>query len=135
MSCDYGVWYSEKALTDKEAAGIYIRLCDNWPFLEGENHAVAAFYEELTGRWPEIDSIAEERVGDFEYCPWSVAIDHSGMAVIMACVWPKADEVGSFVQQLAAKHKLIFYDPQSDRVHLPDHLKAKRQSFLKKLFG
>jgi hypothetical protein len=83
---------------------------------------VQAFYDELTARWPEIDSISEDRVGDFDHCPWSCELDHSGMAVVMACVWPKATDVGDFVQQLAAKHELVFYDPQSDRAIIPDRL-------------
>jgi len=69
MSCDYGVWYSERALTKQEAGKIYTALCEQWPFLDGENAAVRAFYDELTGRWPEIDTIREERVDDHDYCP------------------------------------------------------------------
>jgi hypothetical protein len=138
MSCDYGVWYSEAPLTNEEANKIYLALCEQWPFLEGENGAVRAFYEELTRRWPAIDSVSEEKIGDHDYCPWSCAISHSGMAVVTACVWPTAGKVGSFVEDLATKHKLVFYDPQSDRVLLPEHLRAmhaKKSSWLGRLFG
>jgi hypothetical protein len=135
MSCDFGVWYSEKALTKKEAGAIYVSLCEHWPFLEGENPAVAAFYDELTRRWPEIDKIPEEKIDDHDYCPWSCALDHSGMAVVMPCVWPKADAVEVFVKELAQKHKLVLYDPQSERVYLPAHLQLKKRSLLDRLFG
>ena len=119
MSCDFGIWHSDKLLTNQEAAQIYVRLCEEWPFLEGENPAVRAFYDDLTKRWPELDTVPDEKVDDADYCPWSCAISHSGMAVVVSCVWPKSDDVAAFVQGLAAKHQLILYDPQADKVHLP----------------
>jgi hypothetical protein len=137
MSCDYGVWYSETPLTNEEAAKIYLGLCEQWPFLEGENQAVRAFYDELTKRWPELDTVPDEKIDDKDYCPWSCAISHSGIAVVTACVWPMAGKVGSFVKELATKYQLIFYDPQSDQVHLPEHLKAmqaKKGGWLARLF-
>ena len=85
MSCDYGVWHSETSLTKEEAAQIYLALCEQWPFLEGENAAIRDFYDELTRRWPEIDTVPEEKLGDHDYCPWSCEICHSGMAVVTAC--------------------------------------------------
>jgi hypothetical protein len=135
MSFDLGVWYSESTLTDKEAADVYLRLCEDWPYLDGENSAVAAFYEELTEHWPEIDTIPEEKIGEMEYCPWSCALDHSGMAVVMPCVWPMAEKVATFVQGLASKHRLVLFDPQSSRVYLPEQLIAKKRSLLRRLFG
>lgn len=124
MSCDYGVWYSEKPLTNEEATKIYLALCEQWPFLEGENEAVLAFYDELIKRWPEIDTVPESKIDDKEYCPWSCAISHSGMAVVTACVWSMASKVESFVKDLATKYKLVLYDPQSERVLLPEHLQT-----------
>ena len=138
MSCDYGVWYSETRLTNKEAAKIYVALCEQWPFLEGEHPAVRDFYDELTRRWPEIDTVPDERIGDKDYCPWSCEISHSGIAVVTACVWSMADKVGAFIQELAIKHKLVFFDPQSERVLLPDHLattQSKKRGWFGGLFG
>jgi hypothetical protein len=137
MSCDYGVWYSETPLTNEEAAKIYVSLCEQWPFLEGEYPMVRAFYDELTRHWPELDTVSEEKIDDKEYCPWSCAISHSGIAVVTACVWPMADKVGSFVKDLATKHQLVLFDPQSERVHLPERLKAtqvKKDGLLRRLF-
>jgi hypothetical protein len=138
MSCDYGVWYSKTSLTDEEAAKIYVGLCEEWPFLEGENQAARAFYNDLTRRWPELDTIPDEKMDDKGYCPWSCKISHSGTAVVTACVWSMADQVGSFVKDLATRHQLVFYDPQSERVHLPEHLKimqAKKGGWLRRLFS
>jgi hypothetical protein len=126
MSCDYGVWYSDNPLTNEEATKIYLALCERWPYLEGENKAVRVFYDELIRRWPEVDMVPDEKIDDKDYCPWSCAISHSGMAVVTACVWSMAGKVGEVIEELAVKHKLVFFDPQSERVRLPEHLEAMR---------
>ncbi|MCI0404298.1 MAG: hypothetical protein L0212_12405, partial [Acidobacteria bacterium] len=121
MSCDFGVWFPDKRLTDDEAEARYARLCDGQ--VEGEvlaHPSVAAFYAELTARHPEIDDIPEDRVGDTEYCPWSIAMDRSDGHVIMACVWSRADYVERLVRELAKKHGLALFDPQSGRVFYAD---------------
>jgi len=101
MSFDLGVWHSEVPLTDKEAAKIYVALCEKWPYLKGESPSIAAFYYDLTAQWPEIETMPEDQIDNKEYCPWSCSLNHSGMAVIMACVWSMADDVAAFVEALA----------------------------------
>jgi hypothetical protein len=123
MSFDLGVWHSEVPLTDAQAADIYVHLCENWPYLEGGSSSIATFYCELTGRWPEIDTVPEEKIDDTEYCPWSCALAHSGMAVVMSCVWSMADNVAVFVRDLAKKRGLVLFDPQTGEVTLPEHLR------------
>jgi hypothetical protein len=123
MSFDLAVWYSHRPLRNEEAGEIYVQLCEQWPSLEGENLSVAAFYDELTKRWPEIDTVPDDKVDDTDYCPWSCALNHSGMAVVMPCVWSKADDVAEFVHKLAQKHGLVLYDPQTGIVYLPEQLK------------
>jgi hypothetical protein len=135
MSFDLGVWYSNHPLTNKQACEIYLRLCEDGPYLEGDSPAVASFYEELTAHWPEIDTIPEDKIGDFDFCPWSCALDHGGMSVVMSCVWPQAESVGEFVERLAIKHGLLLYDPQADQVTLPEHLRAKKRSLFQRLFN
>jgi hypothetical protein len=134
MSFDLGVWHSDKSLTRDQAGEIYLRLCEDWPYLEGDNPSVAAFYEELIDHWPEIDTIAEDKVGDFKFCPWSCALSHSGKAVVMSCVWSKAAEVGAYITSLARKHELVLYDPQANRLYLPDYLKSAKRGFLERIF-
>jgi hypothetical protein len=72
--------------------------------------AVGAFYGELTGEWPEIESICK--------------LHRSDSHVMLSCEWSKAEEVSLLLQHLAAKHGLIFFDPQSEEVYLPDHLQG-----------
>ena len=134
MSFDLGVWNSEEPITDAQASETYLRLCQDLPYLDGENAAVEAFYQELIQRWPEIDTIPEEKVGDFDFCPWSCALNHSGRAVVMSCVWSKATEVGRVVEALARKHGLLLFDPQASRVILTEHLHPPRRGFFQRLF-
>ena len=135
MSFDLGVWHSDRPLTDGEAAQTYVRLCEEWPYLNGENPAVATFYDELVMHWPEIDTVPEEKLDDMDYCPWSVALNHSGMAVVMSCVCSMADKVAGFVQGLATKHHLVLFDPQANRVHLPQQLIREKRGLFGQLFG
>jgi hypothetical protein len=135
MSFDLAVWHSETPLTGREAQGIYAKLCENWPYLEGTQPTVDAFYRELTEKWPEIDTIPEEKVDDFDFCPWSCALNHSGMAIVLSCVWPKAEEVAKRTIELAEKHQLVLYDPQTNGVVLPSSLQNRKRPWHKRLFG
>jgi hypothetical protein len=128
MSFDLSVWHCEKWIGREEAGHVHVKLCQEWPYLTGSSPRVEAFYKELTDRWPEIDTIALERIDDVDLCPWSCALSHSGMAVVLACVWSKADDVADYVTKLAEKHKLVLFDPQANRVILPPHLEQKGRS-------
>jgi hypothetical protein len=120
MSFDLGVWYPQTRIRNKEASELYVRLCDGDTSGVVPNPAIEAFYAELTARHPEIDAIPEEKIDDHNHCPWSCKLDHSPGHVIMSCVWPKATYVGQLVENLARKHGLAVYDPQSDTVTYPD---------------
>lgn len=123
MSFDLGIWYSQEALTPKQAGEVYVKLCEGTVALEGQNSQIAAFYNELTEKWPEIDTVPDEKIDDHDYCPWSCAIDRSGMHVLLSCVWSKAQDVAVFVEELAARHELLLYNPQQNTVKLPPSLR------------
>ena len=93
MSFDLGVWYPQKRLTDEEAGALYGNLCESRIDGVTPHPAVDAFYAELTARYPEIDTIPEDRIDDHDYCPWSCAPDRSPGHVIMPCVWSQAENV------------------------------------------
>lgn len=120
MSCDYGVWFPFRRLSSADAGKLYLSLCEGRSDLVEAHPSVSAFYDELVLKHPEIDDVPEERIDDHDYCPWSCAIDRSPGHVIVACVWSKADDVGALIHDLATKHGLAMYDPQSERVTYPD---------------
>ena len=120
MSCDFGVWFPHQRLSNEEAGELYLRLCESDITGIQPHPAVDAFYAELTAKHPEIDTVPEDRLDDHDYCPWSCALDRSPGHVIMPCVWSKADYVTRFIHELARKHGLAVYDPQSGRITYPD---------------
>lgn len=122
MSYDLAVWYPHRRLTHEQAGELYTGLCERKAENPPAHPAVEAFYQELTARHPEIDTVPEDRIDDHEYCPWSCALDYSRGHVIMPCVWSRATHVDALVRQLASKHGLAVFDPQAGKIHYPDEL-------------
>ncbi|HEX8749062.1 MAG TPA: hypothetical protein VF717_17940 [Pyrinomonadaceae bacterium] len=120
MSCDFGVWFPYRRLSIGEARALYARLCNGDTGAVEPHAAVRAFYAELTGKHPEIDTVPEDRLDDYDYCPWSCGLDYSPGHVILSCVWSKAEYVERLVHELARKHGLAVYDPQADHVTYPE---------------
>ena len=118
MSFDLGVWHSEMSVSSDEASRIYAALCrkERPSRALTASPAVRAFYQELMEVWP------ATRLGNTGPSPWSHAPHHSDDHVLLSCEWSRAEEVFLFVQGLAEKHGLIFFDPQSEEVYLPDHM-------------
>jgi hypothetical protein len=127
MSFDLAVCYSETPVTVDEAHELYVKLCEQTWVPTKEAPAVEAFYRELCGTYPEIDTLPDDQVHD---CPWSCAHDRSGLHVIIAMSWgERTSPVVRFVVDLAERHDLICYDPQGPKVYLPPSLKPKRSRF------
>jgi hypothetical protein len=124
VSCDFAVWFPNRRLTNEQAGAFYALLCEGETAGVKAAPAVDAFYAELTAKHPEIDDVPADRVDDVDLCPWSVPFDRSTGHVIMSCVWSKAAYVEGLVKELARKHGLAVYDPQSGAVTYPDSPKA-----------
>lgn len=110
MTFDGGVWHSEISINSGEASRIYAGLCRGETTGRGitPNRAIDVFYEELMGEWPVIESICK--------------LNRSAAYVVFSCDWSQAKEVELLFQHLAAKHGLVFFDPQAEEVYLPAHL-------------
>ncbi len=133
MSCDLAVWHYDRRLSEKEALQRYTTLSEDPASLAGKSEAVDAFYAELTAKYPEINAAPEPPEG---ISPWSCPIDKTGSALVMAFVWPRANEVSDFVIALAKKHGLVVNDPQSERTIYPDAADVRKPAgFLSRLFG
>ena len=124
MSCDFAVWFPHRRLTNEQAGALYAQLCEGTTAGVKGSPAVDAFYEEITARHPELDSVPADRIDDKDLCPWSVAFDRSPAHLIMSCVWSKADYVEGLVRELARKHGLAVFDPQSGTVTYPESPRA-----------
>jgi hypothetical protein len=110
VSVDLCVFHTGRPLTNEDAAERYAALCreedrDRW--IEPSPH-VRAFYEELTGLFPD-DGGSND--------PWAAGpLDHSDGHVIMNMPASKASEIRPIVLELAEKHGLVCFDPQSGRI-------------------
>jgi hypothetical protein len=120
VSQKLAVWHSERAISEKEAAEVYLKLYEQQRIPIEQHIDVYAFYNELTARYPEIDMLADE---DLDACPWSCSLDRSGFHVIMTVLDEKSAEVVPVVLELAKKYGLVCFDQQATKVHLPSHLR------------
>lgn len=118
-----GVWSSDAAISDDEAAGLYAMLSEGKWTPAGFNAQVYAFYSRLIGYYPEIDLVPEY---ELEGCPWACALDVSGGHVLMAIQPDRTAKVVPLVLALAEQHGLVCFDPQAGKVHLPPRLQARR---------
>ena len=119
MNFYLGIWSSESAPSDKDAAERYAALAAGQDVPTGFNAAVYAFYIELTSHYLDIEMVAEE---ERDSCPWACALEVSGVHVIMAMRPDKYANVFPLVLQLADRHGLVCFDPQNAKVHLPSRL-------------
>ena len=119
MSFDLAVMNLEEAIAADEADNIYGELCDGNYEILNPSAKIDAFYKELTGKYPDTDSYPP---GESDNCPWNVEISISDGAVLMSSAWSRADEVARYVFELAAKHDLSCYDPQTADLYLSPSL-------------
>jgi hypothetical protein len=121
VSLHFAVWHSEKAISDQEAADLYLKLYEQRRTPIEQHIDVYSFYNELAARCPEVDMVPEEQL---ENCPWACAHDRSGFHVIMSVLDEKADEAVPLIRELAEKHGLVYFDAQSNTVQLPSNLQT-----------
>jgi hypothetical protein len=119
VSYKLAVWHSERAVSGKEAAELYIKLFEQQKIPIEQHIDVYAFCNELDARYPEIDMVAEEAL---DACPWSCTHDRSGAHVIVSMLDEKNAEVMPLILELAEKYGLVCFDPQTNQLRLPSHL-------------
>lgn len=116
MSCDFGVWFSNRPLSDAEAGDVYMALGEEDTSGVTASPAIDAFYRELTALHPELDDVPR----DPDLCPWTGPIERSSGHLLMNCSWRQADAMEQLIKRLAHKHGLSFFDPQADTVTQPE---------------
>jgi hypothetical protein len=104
------------ASADQEAAIAMAGSCWNSRrHAEGElDERIAAFYSELRSRFPDDATAGDD--SPWMVMPLDVGIDHVIMHLSFS---PRSTPTIEAVEELAARHKLVLYDPQSDDVYLP----------------
>lgn len=121
MSFDLAVWYTSEPITTQVAADIYSRLGDE-PLADVESHPnINAFLEDLTARYPQIDDCDDDQIDD---CPWSDSFDQSDQHVLLSISYSRVKEMVAVIEELAAKHDLVYFNPQWPCVVYPPRIAA-----------
>jgi hypothetical protein len=126
MSFSLTVWYAPQPLSKETAAEIDHELREDRIEVVPVHENIDAFYKDLIARYPEIDTIPEDRVDDKDYCP-SGALSKTHRHVSMSCVFSQAQNVIRFVYKLTCLHGLVLYDPQSETLYPPKPPNAKKK--------
>lgn len=115
MSYDVGVFFTQRPHSDEAAGERYSAYCSDEDFsrLIEPSPRVAAFLHEVTGLYPEIHDVPDEALDD---CPWSASFDVSDGHALMPMTYPQADVMVSFLVDLADKHGLVCFDPQTGKI-------------------
>ncbi|MGV9294389.1 hypothetical protein [Amycolatopsis sp. NPDC003676] len=108
MSYDLGVWAGDA--DDPQAR--YARLCEG---SDPADSSLDGFCRDLTAKYPELHE-------DLEASPWNAAIERSGDGAVLTMQHPRAVEVTRVVLDLARKHDLTVFNPQTGEVHRPNVL-------------
>ncbi|GII58113.1 hypothetical protein Pth03_65020 [Planotetraspora thailandica] len=130
MSFDLGVWFEPARITGDAATEKYVRLCEGDATGLVEPPAVGAFHAELTAEFPDLDEL-DDAAGS----PWSAALTVSESHVLMSMIWSRADEMAARVVELAHRHGLVCFDPQSATLHLPPALRLPAALRLERCVG
>ncbi|MET9261776.1 hypothetical protein [Amycolatopsis sp. NPDC004079] len=110
MSYDLGVWAGDA--DDPQAR--YVRLREG---AGPADSSLDGFCRDLTAKYPEL-----HEASDPEESPWSAAIERSGDGAVLTMQHPRAAEVTRVVLDLARKHDLTVFNPQTAEVHRPNVL-------------
>jgi hypothetical protein len=122
MSYDLAIWFPNQILSDEQAYQQYRKLCDEDISGLTSHPSIGRFYLELYKIHPEVDDVPDDKIGDFDFCPWSVEHDLSDRHLMLSCAWSHAKYVHDLILELAKKHGLAVFDPQLIKIHYPTDL-------------
>ncbi|WP_285577339.1 hypothetical protein [Actinoallomurus iriomotensis] len=115
VSFELGVWREDGPVTAEDAGDRYEQVAEQEPPGGEPDQQVAAFHQELTSRFPDLDDLPDED----DSSPWMDYLDLSADGVFMKIAFSRVEEMVPYVIELAAEHGLVCYDPQEHVVHNP----------------
>ena len=117
MSFDLAVWDADRPPSVQEAEARYERLRAGDDRTGNPSARVAAFLEECERRWPAAD--------DVDAGPWAAwpLTDQRSPSGLVATIrsWAATEMFGEWAD-MAGRHGLVLYDPQSGVVKIPSRL-------------
>jgi hypothetical protein len=119
MSFYLGVWNSPTAISDDEAGAEYHEHREENSVESEFDAQVYGFYSRLTRHYPEVEMVPED---ELDGSPWACSLDVTDIYVIIVIQPEKPKNIFPFIRALAAQYKLVCFDPQARKVHLPPYL-------------
>lgn len=132
MSYDLAVWEGTRPESDEAAGLLYEQLMDRMEAGHADaepSPRIRAYVDALLARWPDITEDAGE---DSPWADGPLIANAFGDAIYFAIVWSRADEAGAFAAELAGRHGLVCYDPQSERLLPPTADDRPRRSWFRR---
>lgn len=116
MSFDLYVWHEPNPISAERARTTCHLLASGDDQVVQPQPQNLAFQAELLERFPDPDDPAEDELDDIV---WSISPDVNDRRSILCVGWSSADEFAEVAVELAGKHGLICFDPQSGQVRNP----------------
>jgi len=119
MSYDLAIWEGERPASDAEAAEVFGQLVDRYleqRVEEPTSPAIRSFAEALFERWPDIT------VEGSDDSPWSIgpiSYENIGTFFYVPMRFDRARAATEVAADLAAKHGLVCFDPQTGKLRPP----------------
>ncbi|GIH05313.1 hypothetical protein Rhe02_33800 [Rhizocola hellebori] len=79
-----------------------------------------AMIDECSSRWPAYDGAGNDV--DSPWASWPLVGDEELPVIELNIVWDHAAAMLSTLIEIAQRHDLVLYDPQSGTIHLPPRL-------------
>jgi hypothetical protein len=114
MSYDLYLWHSPRPVTVQQAMTIMVRLAEGRDDVVVPDDAVLAFHQDLIELFPPLDAIGDEEIDD---SPWNASPDATASRAILCFGYSQVPQFAPAVVELAAKHGLVCFDPQSRAIH------------------
>ncbi|UWM49134.1 hypothetical protein N0X72_08900 [Streptomyces carpaticus] len=111
MSFDLAFWYQSFSPTAESAARVYSQLTEGHVREVEESPAIEAFCQDVYSIYPDM---TERNMHD---SPWASPLYVTGGCVIAAVSWSRSDEVCPVLLELASRHGLVAYNPQTREVY------------------
>lgn len=110
MSANFAIWLGPKPASDEEATTIFERLSALEP--APPRPELIAYVDELLKQYPE--DVPDSEIDDVPWAATPLRNEIVGNLFYCAISWSHYEEVATFMCDLADKHRLVAFDPQSN---------------------
>ncbi len=124
MTFDLGVWDADRPPRVAEAEARYEELCAGEDPAATPSPRVTAFLEECERRWPGGD---DDTFADGPWASWPLSDQRPPSGLVANIRFDAATAMFGEWAEMAERHGLVLYDPQSGVVKIPSRLSFDAQ--------